>query len=77
MVETTFDAPEDDEYGEIGPVLEICEIEIYGILFMNFFTINHTSISDFWVYDAPEDNHITGAILELWENEARGNQIQV
>lgn len=76
-METTFDAPEDDAYGEIGPVLEICEIEIYGILFMNFFTINHTSISDFWVYDAPEDNHITGAILELWENEAMGNQIQV
>uniref|UniRef100_K1RFH5 Uncharacterized protein n=1 Tax=Magallana gigas TaxID=29159 RepID=K1RFH5_MAGGI len=77
IVETTFDAPEDDKYGEFGPVLEVCEIEIYGILFMNFFTINHTSISDFLVYDAPEDDHITGAILELCEIEAMGNQIQV
>lgn len=30
IVETTFDAPEDDKYGEFGPVLEVCEIEIYG-----------------------------------------------
>lgn len=34
IVETTYDAPEDDKYGEIGAILEICEIEIYGIFFM-------------------------------------------
>eukprot|EP00105_Crassostrea_gigas_P042103 XP_019926251.1 PREDICTED: uncharacterized protein LOC109619771 [Crassostrea gigas] len=30
IVETTYDAPEDNKFSEIGPILEICEIEIYG-----------------------------------------------
>ncbi|XP_048749062.2 uncharacterized protein LOC125661178 [Ostrea edulis] len=30
VVETTYDAPEDDSLTETGPVLEICEIEVYG-----------------------------------------------
>ncbi|XP_062574556.1 cell death abnormality protein 1-like, partial [Saccostrea cucullata] len=27
---TTYDAPEDDRYGNIGAVLEICEIQVFG-----------------------------------------------
>ncbi|XP_056003464.1 multiple epidermal growth factor-like domains protein 10 [Ostrea edulis] len=30
IVETTYDAPEDNILKETGPVLEICEIEVYG-----------------------------------------------
>eukprot|EP00105_Crassostrea_gigas_P039592 XP_019923740.1 PREDICTED: cell death abnormality protein 1 [Crassostrea gigas] len=30
IVETTYDAPEDDYYDEHGAILEICEIEVYG-----------------------------------------------
>lgn len=41
IVETTYDAPEDNKFGEIGPILEICEIEIYGIFFVKFNTINN------------------------------------
>lgn len=40
IVETTYDAPEDNKFGEIGPILEICEIEIYGIFFVKFNTID-------------------------------------
>ena len=31
IVETTYDAPEDDKFDEVGPALEICEIEVYGM----------------------------------------------
>lgn len=41
IVETTYDAPEDNKFGEIGPILEICEIEIYGIFFMKLYTISN------------------------------------
>lgn len=30
IVETAYDAPEDDKYGVHGAILELCEIEIYG-----------------------------------------------
>ncbi|XP_056003467.1 multiple epidermal growth factor-like domains protein 10 [Ostrea edulis] len=30
IVETTYDAPEDDKFNYNGPILEICEIEVYG-----------------------------------------------
>ncbi|XP_052692845.1 multiple epidermal growth factor-like domains protein 10 [Crassostrea angulata] len=30
IVETTYDAPEDDKYGVHGAILEVCEIEVYG-----------------------------------------------
>lgn len=37
IVETTYDAPEDDKYGVHGAILEVCEIEVYG---KHFFSIN-------------------------------------
>lgn len=30
IVETTYDAPEDDYLDEHGVILEICEIKVYG-----------------------------------------------
>lgn len=35
IVETTYDASEDDFLTETGPMLEICEIEIYGNVISN------------------------------------------
>lgn len=37
IVETTYDAPEDDKYDVHGAILEVCEIEVYG---KHFFSIN-------------------------------------
>lgn len=73
IVEIIFDVFEDDKYGEFGFVFEVCEIEIYGILFMNFFIINYISIFDFLVYDVFEDDYIIGVIFELCEIEVMGN----
>lgn len=37
IVETTYDAPEDDKNGVHGAILEICEIEVYGKHFLSRF----------------------------------------
>lgn len=40
IVETTYDAPEDDPVA--GAMLEICEIEVYGIRFIKkLYTYNN------------------------------------
>lgn len=34
IVETTYNAEEDDKDGEYGAILEICEIEVYGMHYL-------------------------------------------